>query len=433
VRTNNTVKSVVIWSIISAAFIGPGTVTTAVSAGSLFQLDLLWAVTFATLACIVLQEVAARITIASGLNLGQALKQRFGSHGGRYLQWFIGGSVIGGCAAYEAGNIVGAVAGIQLMSGLGVPLLAAVITLISALVLWKNNPAWISNLMTFLVVLMGVAFFALAATQRFTTHDVVQSAFIPSVPGGSELTILGLIGTTVVPYNIFLGSGISKGQTVSLMRIGLTISILIGGLITAAILVAGTVITDFSSFQNLHADLEAKVGAAGALALALGLFGAGFSSAITSPYAASIIVRTVFGERRESVARGVWLAVLLIGFVVGVSGLKPIPVILFVQALNGLILPFLVIFLLLVANDPDIMPAQFIPGWLYNLLLLGMLLGISMISMNNIDKSFMATLGLPAGMHISMVAVVSVSATLLTAAAIFRKRRKAQREKLHRG
>ena len=64
------VSSVILWSVISAAFIGPGTVTTAVTAGSVYQLDLMWAVVFATIACILLQEVSARITIASGLSLG---------------------------------------------------------------------------------------------------------------------------------------------------------------------------------------------------------------------------------------------------------------------------------------------------------------------------------------------------------------------------
>src|SRR6188474_521284 len=156
-RSKSTWKSVVIWSIISAAFIGPGTVTTAVSAGSLFKLDLMWAVAFSTLACVVLQEVAARITIASGLNLGQALTQRFGIRVGRYLQWFIGGSVIGGCAAYEAGNIVGAVAGAELMTGINIIVLTIALTVLSAVVLWNDNPSWISNLMTFLVALMGIA------------------------------------------------------------------------------------------------------------------------------------------------------------------------------------------------------------------------------------------------------------------------------------
>jgi len=425
-RSKSTWKSVVIWSIISAAFIGPGTVTTAVSAGSLFQLDLMWAVAFSTLACIVLQEVAARITIASGLNVGQALTQRFGIRIGRYLQWFIGGSVIGGCAAYEAGNIVGAVAGAELITGMNILVLTIALTVLSAVVLWNDNPSWISNLMTFLVALMGIAFFALASTQRFPVGYVLSSTVVPSVPGGSELTILGLIGTTVVPYNIFLGSGIAKGQTIPLMRIGLAISILIGGLITAAILIAGTAITDFSSFQGLYADLEVKVGTAGAVALALGLFGAGFSSAITSPYASAIIVRTVFNERRDRVIRMVWSAVLLTGFIIGISGLKPIPVILVVQALNGLILPFLVIFLILVVNDPNVMPRTFMPGWLYNILLLAMLSGIVMISLNNINKSVIAAMGLTPSAQFNLITMVSILITGATALTLIRRRKRAK-------
>src|SRR5688572_21775099 len=133
-------KSVVIWSIISAAFIGPGTVTTAVSAGSSFRLDLLWAVTFATVACIVLQEVAARITIASGMNVGQSLTIKFGRSNGNFLKWLIGGSVIAGCAAYEAGNILGAVSGLNLLTGLNAVLLTILVTLVSFVLLWRGSP-----------------------------------------------------------------------------------------------------------------------------------------------------------------------------------------------------------------------------------------------------------------------------------------------------
>ena len=70
--------SVLFWSVISAAFIGPGTVTTCAMAGSRFGLDLLWALTFSTLGTILLQEAAARVTIASGLSLGELLTQTYG-------------------------------------------------------------------------------------------------------------------------------------------------------------------------------------------------------------------------------------------------------------------------------------------------------------------------------------------------------------------
>lgn len=420
-RIGKTWRSIVIWSIISSAFIGPGSVTTAVAAGSHYNLDLMWAVTFSIAACIALQEVAARLTIASGLNVGQALTKLFGDRKGRYLQWFLGIGVIGGCAAYEAGNIVGAVAGIQLMTGTGAILATTLVTSACFVVLWNNNPSWIFNLMASLVALMAVAFCAVAATQHFPLGYALRASILPVIPEGSHLTILALFGTTIVPYNIFLGSGISKGQTVPMMRVGLIISILIGGIITAAILMAGTTITDFSSFGNLYTELEHRVGKLGAAAFALGLFGAAFGSAITSPFAASVITRTVFEVKNEGITKLVWMFVLLTGFVIGISGLKPIPVIVVVQAVNGFILPFMVIFLILVINDPAITPREFMHGWFHNTLLLIALWGFCMMSMQNINKSLTQALQITSGNHLILSATVSTLVTLATAFAISRK------------
>lgn len=421
-HTRQAWKSVVIWSIISSAFIGPGSVTTGVAAGSLFRLDLMWAVTFSTLACIAVQELAARITIATGLNLGETLVQRFGRRSGSYLQRILGAGVIIGCAAYEAGNIVGAVAGAQFLTGIGVVFLTLVISAAAFLVLWYDNPSWIFNLMAILVALMGVAFFFLAATQHFSPAYVLRSIFVPTVPPGSHLTIMALLGTTVVPYNIFLGSGISHGQTVPLMRIGLVISVVIGGLITAAVLVAGTSIRDFSSFENLYADVAIQVGPLAAIALALGLFGAGFSSAITSPYAAAIITKSVFEIKKKRAVKAVWIGVLLTGFVFGLSGLQPVAVIMVVQALNGFILPFLVIILLLIVNDPRITPRKFMHGWFYNVLLLIMLFGICLISLSKVDSRVLQTLNLSRDSYNFGVATVSLCATAITGWVLFRQR-----------
>lgn len=415
-------KSVVIWSIISAAFIGPGTVTTAVSAGSSFKLDLLWAVTFATISCVILQEVAARITIASGMNVGQALTKKFGDRNGRWLQWLMGGSVIAGCAAYEAGNILGAVSGLTLLTGIENYWLTLGVFLFSFALLWQGSPRWISNLMMFLVLVMGIAFIKVAFTQDFTFMQLAESSVIPVIPTGGELLLLGLIGTTVVPYNVFLGSGISKGQTIPMMRVGLTISVLIGGLITAAILVAGTAISDFSSFAHLYTQFETKVGKGAALALALGLFAAGFSSAITSPFAASVIGRTVFEMKNEKNIRGVWLAVLLTGFLIAISGVKPIPVILIVQVFNGLILPLLVIFLILVINDPHIVPSSFQHGLVYNVLLMIVLGSVTLISLNNVDKALISAFHLSSTGHFMMVIMAAIITVAVVGKMIFSKK-----------
>jgi len=401
------ISSVILWSVISAAFIGPGTITTAVTAGSQFQIQLLWAVVFATLACIVLQEASARITIASGLSLGKALEKKFGHQEGFWIKLFIGGSVLLGCAAYEAGNILGAVSGLNLLIEGDGKVYTILVTVCAALLLWNGRQAWISTLMTILVGMMGLAFFVLALHGDFELSDLLIASIVPRIPAGSELITLGLVGTTIVPYNLFLGSGISKGQTIPLMRIGLTVSVLIGGLITIWILLAGTVVGEFSSFQILAEEFRAKIGSGGVLALGVGLFAAGFSSAITSPYAASIITSNVFGIEKRSSVRIVWGIVLMTGFLFGMSGIKPIPVILAVQALNGLILPLITVYLIIILNDSGIIPSPHRPSFFYNLILLLILGGVLLIGLNNVDKSISTALSLANPSHLNLILILT--------------------------
>ncbi|CAN5450822.1 Nramp family divalent metal transporter [soil metagenome] len=414
---NKTLSSVILWSVISAAFIGPGTVTTAATAGSLFQLDLLWAVTFATIACILLQEVSGRLTIVSGLTMGQALSKRYGNRKSTWLKYILGGPVIMGCAAYEAGNILGAVSGLNLISSIDVRLLTIAITAISAIILWTGKRNAIGWLMTFLVGLMGIAFFGLAADRPFSFLTYFQSSISPGLPAGSELITLGLVGTTIVPYNIFLGSGISKGQTVPLMRIGVTISVLIGGLITAAILIAGTSVKSFSNFNELADTLIQNSGPIGGWALGVGLFAAGFSSAITSPYAASIISSSVF-DLNDKGQRLTWILVLATGFAFGISGVKPIPVILTVQALNGLVLPLLTAYLIILINDGEIIPVEHRHSSFYNVILLIIFGSVLLMGLNNIDKSISAFLQAPSG-HFNIMVVMTLVITFYLSFRLF--------------
>lgn len=386
-RIPGSFSSVVLWSVISAAFIGPGTVTTAVTAGSRYGIGLLWCVTFATLACIVLQEVSARITIATGLSLSQAIQQKFGEKNGFWIKWVAGLTVISGCAAYEAGNILGAVSGLSLLLPGDGRIFTVLIAITAALVLWSNRAKWISWLMTSLVAMMGIAFLLLALSGSLSVTDVITSSVVPTWPMGSELIILGLVGTTIVPYNIYIGSGISKGQTLPLMRTGLAVSVIIGGLITAWILLAGTLVGKFSSFTELASAFQQKVGTPGVYALAIGLFAAGFSSAITSPYAASIIIGSTVGGKKEKYARLAWILVLATGFLFGISGVKPIPVILVVQALNGFILPLITLFLLLIINDKTLIPPAYRHHALYNVVLYFILAVITVIGSMNVLRT----------------------------------------------
>jgi manganese transport protein len=358
--------SILFWSVISAAFIGPGTVTTAASAGATEGYALLWALAFSTIATLVLQEASARITIASGLNLGQALRRQYSSGAARSIVIpLVVGAIIFGSAAYETGNILGAVAGIALNWHMSTIVLTLLIGIIAFLLLWFGSTNVIAKILGILVAFMGVLFLTTAILLHPPIGRILEGSIIPSIPGSSGLLVLALVGTTVVPYNLFLGSGISGGQTLGELRFGLSIAIILGGIISMGILVVGAAVTGTFTFGALSDQLTMQLGSWAGYFFGFGLFAAGLSSAITAPLASAITAQSLFGDEKQALweehsrnFRLIWCGVLLIGVVFGLLGLKPIPAIIIAQALNGIVLPFAAITLWIVVNDAKLMGKQ---------------------------------------------------------------------------
>lgn len=361
---------VLFWSVISAAFIGPGTVTTAASAGSGYGTQLLWALTFSTLACIVLQEAAARLTIVSGKSLGGNISDWFHSS---TLNYLVAGAIIFGSAAYQAGNFIGAGIGLDLIFETGTILPVLVIGLTGITILWFGTTRNIAYILSGIVAAMGFSFIYIAFYSNIEVENIVVSAVTPVFPIGSGMLILGLTGTTIVPYNLFLGSGISHGQTIKKMRSGLIPAIFIGGVISMAILLSAVEIATPFSFQAMKIKLLEGHGYWTAFLLSTGLFAAGLTSSLTAPLAAAITAKTVFGKNwktRSFRFRMVWIVVMITGITFGVLDFKPVSVIILAQVLNGFILPFISIFLFLALNRQYKKQYGRLNGWFNNLLLL---------------------------------------------------------------
>ncbi|MCH7658745.1 MAG: Nramp family divalent metal transporter [Bacteroidetes bacterium] len=383
------ILNVLFWSIISAAFIGPGTITTASKAGAEFGFSLLWALVFSTFACLILQEASARIAIHTGRNLGEAIAARFkGGYKQLLILLLVVGAVIIGSAAYETGNFVGAVAGISMLVDIKNYWLVLIMGVMAAIALSIPSLRVLARLMGYLVVIMGAAFLVTAIMIKPDVVEIAKGAFLPAIPDGqgTGLLILGLIGTTVVPYNLFLGSGIAdKSQKIKEMRIGLGIAIILGGVISGAVLVVGTAIQGDYSYQLLARALTERMGEWALYLFGFGMFAAGFSSAVTAPLASAITAKSLFGtgtKKKWDIGsrnyRLVWGFVLLTGIFFGVINLKPIPVIIFAQALNGFVLPFISVFLVIVVNDPELMGRSKLNGWVSNIMM-GFVVWVTMV------------------------------------------------------
>ncbi len=227
------ILNILFWSVIAAAFIGPGTVTTAASAGSDFGLALAWALLFSVVACLVLQEASGRITVVTGKELGEAIRARFGG----WVAGLVAFGIVLGCAAYEAGNLLGGVAGLRLLTDVSPGVLTLIAGIGAALLLATGNTRWIARILGALVAFMGIAFVITAIRLGPDMLQLVDGLFIPRIPAGSTVLVLGLVGTTVVPYNLFLGSALARDCDLTEMRWGLGVAVIGGGIISLGVLV----------------------------------------------------------------------------------------------------------------------------------------------------------------------------------------------------
>lgn len=358
------IKNIGPGAMIAAAFIGPGTVTTATISGAGYGYTLLWAILFSVFATMVLQEMSARLGVVGRLGLGDAIREKIQQPVLKFFAAFLViGAILIGNAAYEAGNISGAALGFEAKT----PLIF-VIGGIAFVLLYFGKYKIIERFLVGMVTIMGTVFFLAAVLLQPKIGDVLHGLFTPTLPEGSILMVVGLIGTTVVPYNLFLHSSSVKEKwtgenSLSLARWDTFLSVFLGGLITMSIVITAAVAFSgtnqtVKSAADLATQLEPILGDWSGWFIALGFLAAGLSSSVTAPLAAAYATSGVLGWSSDLTAtrfRIVWIFVLLAGVLFSTLGFKPLMVILFAQVANGLLLPIIAFFLLWIMNDKSIL------------------------------------------------------------------------------
>ena len=357
--------------LVAAAFIGPGTVTTASIAGANFGFVLMWALLLSIIVTFVLQEMSSRLGIVSGLGLSEALRSSINNHFLKAFLMILIVSALGiGNAAFEVGNITGAAIGLSQISSLSISSSVLIVGILVLILLGTRIFKILEQILTVLVVIMSLLFLLTMITIEIDYSKLLRGLFIPTVTASSLLTIMALIGTTVVPYNLFLHADASKRkwkdqevtQALNNSRADTAISIGLGGLITLAIMSTSAVAFFGSSMEisseNLARQLEPILGSYSSYIFNFGLFVAGITSAVTAPLAASIAVTEALGWKNDPSSfrfKLVWIIILLIGLLFAYFGTKPLQAILFAQATNALLLPVLALFLFYVVNNSRLM------------------------------------------------------------------------------
>ncbi|MEM9545374.1 MAG: Nramp family divalent metal transporter [Bacteroidota bacterium] len=359
-------------TLIAAAFIGPGTVTVCMLAGVNHGFDLLWAMVFSIIATIVLQEMSARIGLVTNRGLAEIIRLETSSPILKIISFLLVlSAIVIGNAAYEAGNISGALLGVEAMapvtgsSSFNPAIL--IIGLVAFILLYIGKYKLLERCLIGLVIVMSLSFLIAAIATKPSILAIFKGMFIPSFPDQGTLTIMGIVGTTVVPYNLFLHASLVKekwesSNHLSDVRKDLYISICLGGLVSIMIIVAAAALHDkglsVATALDMAVSLEHILGPMAKYVIGVGLFAAGITSAITAPLAAAYVCTELLDLNKGMKSRPfrmVWMSILGIGILFSSFGWKPIEVIKYAQLTNGILLPVIAGFLLWIVNKRSVM------------------------------------------------------------------------------
>lgn len=391
--------------LIAAAFIGPGTVTVCTLAGVGFGFTLLWAMVLSIFATIVLQEMSARLGIITQKGLSEIIRTEIKHPVFKFLAiLLILSAIVIGNAAYEAGNITGGVLGLETIVGnpsfkigdFSINVLSIIIGSIAFVLLYIGNYKILEKALVSLVILMSLAFLITAIITKPNILDILKGALVPKFPKDSLLTVIALIGTTVVPYNLFLHAALvrEKWKTKTDLQFAkkdIIIAVVLGGLVSMCIIISATSMQSegVKNAADLAKGLEPLFGSFSKYFLAIGLFAAGITSAITAPLAAAYVASGCLGwssSIKTKRFRAVWMTILGLGIVFSSLGIKPIDIIKFAQVANGMLLPVVAGFLIWIVNKESVLGnfKNTIIQNIFGFLILGISILLSLATLNKV-------------------------------------------------
>lgn len=401
------VKEVGPGAMVAASIVGPGTVTTCVVTGASYGYTLLWTMLFSTISMIVLQSMSARVGIIGKMGLGEAERKVFNGKKIHILLAvvFVSASFIGN-AAFETSNLVGAALGMEaVFPSVGKTIWILIIGVVAAILLGIGNYKWVEKVLTALVGLMGVLFLVTAIAVHPNWGEVFAGLFIPRVPKVDRAWYLmtGCIGTTISPFTVFLQSSsaakkwgdredqhdaIATSWVDSLLSLGMVFIISAAIIICASAAFYGTGV-EITNGKVMAESLRPLLGNWATVAFGLGLWGAGFSSALTAPLSAAFPICGIlgWGEDVKAPKYRVILAIVLgFGIFAGcTAGASPTEIILFAQVANAFVIPLNAILLTVICNSKKFM-GEFTNSKVVNVLACAVIGLTLMIAVKNITS-----------------------------------------------
>ena len=322
--------------LITVGFIDPGNWASNLAAGAEYGYLLLWMVTLSTIMLILLQHNAAHLGIVTGLCLSEAAT--------RYLPKWLARPLLAtavlAAVATSLAEILGGAIALQLLFGLPLWLGSVLMAALCSWLLRSNSYSKLEKIIIGFVSLIGLSFLAELVMVPLDWGAAAKGWVTPSLPQGSLLVVMSVLGAVVMPHNLFLHSEVIQSRQwhledeavikkqLNFEFLDTLFSMSIGWAINSAmILVAAAVffthhvqVNDLAQATDM---LRPLLGNSAAILFALALLFAGISSTATAGMAGGSIFAGIFGEAYDvkdyhswhGVLLTYWLAVAIILFI----------------------------------------------------------------------------------------------------------------------
>ncbi len=242
--------------------------------------------------------------------------------------------------------------------GVNINYAVVIIGFIAFLILHLKQYKYIEKTLMALVGILSIAFMISAIVTSIANKDFWSELFNPEFPKEDILTLTALIGTTVVPYNLFLHAALAKQRWtnntgISAMRVDTFSAVGIGILVSICIIITTSNISTYTQdILSIGLALEPVFGKASTYFVGIGFIAAGLTSAVTAPLAAAFVINKLFrlNYPSESVRfKRLSYLILLIGCIIAALDFNPVEVIRIAQVSNAIVLPVLVILIIWLA------------------------------------------------------------------------------------
>jgi manganese transport protein len=356
--------------LVTVGFIDPGNWATNIEGGSKFGYELLWVITLSTIMLIVIQNMAAKLGIATGKSLAVNIRQRFS----RPVSAFLGLTIVLACVATDVAELLGGAIGFNLLFGMPLWLGALLTVLLEVFLIVSQRYHRIETIIIGFLGIISLCYLVEILIVRPDWAQLAPSMVVPTVNRSSIYVAMAILGAVVMPHNIFLHSnvihsrkwGISEDEKMALLhyeKVDTFSAMLLGWVVNSAMIIVAAAVfcrhhVMVDSIEQASATLKPLAGPLAGLLFAVALVFAGIGSSVTSSMAEVNVITGFLGkpeDPRTLLYRISVFVTAIPSFLIIIMAMNTFRILIFSQVVLSIQLPFTLIPLLILCRDRNIM------------------------------------------------------------------------------